>query len=205
MLPGCAVRPRSPHAELILHRQVFDLTQDGAAYNASTGVGAVGVEFAGSAVSSPSSYGSKLNETVYKRVAEALTSSNPHLQYAEGQLRGYYELTLTPTLLTADYYGFPDQGTRNSQVVKMATFNVIAGEVRPFRLAAWHPPHAHAESLAPAAQQRSDAPVWLSRERGRLSPKDNAMCDMGVDLPNSSVRSVPEGLTISLCVLGSQR
>ena len=55
-----------------------------------TGSGAVGVEFAGSAVSSPSSYG-HLNDTTYVKVAAALTGSNPSLQYAEGQLRGYFQ------------------------------------------------------------------------------------------------------------------
>ena len=53
----------------------------------STGAGSVAVEFAGSAVSSPSSYGSRLNATQYKAVASTLVSSNPALQYAEGQVR----------------------------------------------------------------------------------------------------------------------
>jgi alkaline phosphatase D len=34
-----------------------------------------------------------------------LTQPNPSLQFAEGQLRGYVELTVTPKAVTADYYG----------------------------------------------------------------------------------------------------
>ena len=61
----------------------------------STGAGSVAVEFAGSAVSSPSSYGSKLNATQYKAVASALVNSNPALQYAEGQVRDRSNVSLT--------------------------------------------------------------------------------------------------------------
>lgn len=54
-----------------------------------TGKGALGVEFAGSAVSSPSSYGSAKNSSYYVDIANGLTKTNSELKYAEGQLRGY--------------------------------------------------------------------------------------------------------------------
>lgn len=56
-----------------------------------TGEGALGVEFAGSAVSSPSSYGSDKGKgpSYYTAIAKKLTATNSELQYAEGQLRGY--------------------------------------------------------------------------------------------------------------------
>lgn len=105
----------------------FDLTQDDyAGYNSTTGAGAVGVEFAGSAVSSPSSYG-KLSDPLYVAVAANLTKNNPSLQYAEGQLRGYFELHITPQTVRSDYYGFYDQLSRNSNVTKLATFYTDRG------------------------------------------------------------------------------
>ena len=109
---------------------VFDLTQDDyAGYDPATGAGAVGVEFAGSAVSSPSSYG-KLSDSLYKVVAQSLTKANPSLQYAEGQLRGYFEIVVSPKQVQADFLGFYDQQTRNSNVTRMASFAVDVGANR---------------------------------------------------------------------------
>ncbi|KAL7412862.1 PhoD-like phosphatase-domain-containing protein [Mrakia frigida] len=68
---------------------VCELTRDNATdYNPSTGAGSLGVEFAGSAVSSPSSYG---YGSTHKGIAHNLTLASPTLQYAEGQMRGYCE------------------------------------------------------------------------------------------------------------------
>ncbi|KAK4695693.1 alkaline phosphatase D, partial [Phenoliferia sp. Uapishka_3] len=52
-------------------------------------------------------------------VAEKLVAASPVLQYAEGQLRGYVELSITPNNVTADYFGFL---TRNSNVTHMGSF-----------------------------------------------------------------------------------
>lgn len=76
---------------------VSDLRRDNeSAYEPTTGAGGLGVEFAGSAVSSPSSYGYGPTWTTerYNGVAANLTAASPSLQYAEGQLRGYFEVNL---------------------------------------------------------------------------------------------------------------
>lgn len=93
-------------------------------YNPVTGEGALGVEFAGSAVSSPSSYGHGpgFTDQIYVGLATELTANSPSLQFAEGQLRGYIELTITPKDVTADVFGFYDQLTRNTNVTHIASF-----------------------------------------------------------------------------------
>lgn len=57
-----------------------------------------------------------------KAIATNLTLASPSLQYAEGQLRGYFQLTVSPSNVTADYYGFYEQHTRNSNATHMGTF-----------------------------------------------------------------------------------
>ncbi|WVR09810.1 hypothetical protein IAU60_006886 [Kwoniella sp. DSM 27419] len=90
-------------------------------YNPNTGEGAFGVEFAGTAVSSPSSfdYNSTLNgpypEAYYTSLARQLvnTTGNEELQWTEGATRGY-----------SRYYGIDDVRTRNTQEKVLATFVV---------------------------------------------------------------------------------
>ncbi|KAK4055762.1 hypothetical protein OIV83_000309 [Microbotryomycetes sp. JL201] len=106
---------------------VFDLALNGTNYNAQDGSGALGVEFAGSAVSSPSSYGRNLPDATYVGRATNFTTNSPALQFAEGQLRGYFELAVTPQNATAYYYGFYDQNSRNSNVTEVAQFTTVAG------------------------------------------------------------------------------
>jgi phosphodiesterase/alkaline phosphatase D-like protein len=73
-------------------------------YNQTTGVGAVGVEFAGTAVSS-SGYGAGRSIANSSDRSAALVRDNRELQWAEGYYRGYYELYVSPEELTARYYG----------------------------------------------------------------------------------------------------
>lgn len=79
-----------------------------AGYNPRTGEGSIAVEFAGTAVSSPSSYGQTLNASQYKAVSEVYVNdpTNPGLQFAEGQMRGYFRLSMTQSALRADYIGW---------------------------------------------------------------------------------------------------
>lgn len=70
----------------------------------------------------PSIAPADLPDDVYIAIATNLTKNNPSLQYAEGQLRGYFQLTVTPQNVSADYYGFYDQLTRNANVTHMASF-----------------------------------------------------------------------------------
>lgn len=63
----------------------------------------------------------------YRGIAANLTLATPGLQYAEGQLRGYFQLLVTPNNVTADYFGFYDQETRNINATLMASFTTEAG------------------------------------------------------------------------------
>ncbi|KAI5479609.1 hypothetical protein MNV49_003346 [Pseudohyphozyma bogoriensis] len=104
---------------------ISDLKRENQTYDPVTGAGALGVEFAGTAVSSPSSYGHGpgYTEAVYRGIAANLTEASPSLQYAEGQLRGYFELTITPEEVTCDVFGFYEQETRNTNVTHVASFS----------------------------------------------------------------------------------
>jgi alkaline phosphatase D len=73
-------------------------------YDQSTGVGAVGVEFAGTAVSSTGATGTIL-ETRDDAQARIDDEWNTELQWQDGYYRGYYLLTATPDNVTAKFYG----------------------------------------------------------------------------------------------------
>jgi alkaline phosphatase D len=78
----------------------YDLPRDPfAGYDKATGKGSVGVEFAGTSVSSPSNVG----RDGEKQLA-ALRDARPHLHYVDGRYRGYFIVDLTSARLQADYY-----------------------------------------------------------------------------------------------------
>jgi alkaline phosphatase D len=77
---------------------------DTEAYNQTTGVGAIGVEFAGTAVSS-TGYGSGRSIANSSDRSAALVRDNRELQWTEGYYRGYYELHISPAELVARYFG----------------------------------------------------------------------------------------------------
>lgn len=80
----------------------YDLPRDPfAGYDRATGKGSLGVEFAGTSVSSPSSLGSGPDGE--KQLADIL-AARPHLHYADGRYRGYFILDLTRERLQADFY-----------------------------------------------------------------------------------------------------
>jgi alkaline phosphatase D len=80
----------------------YDLPRDPfAGYDRATGKGSLGVEFAGTSVSSPSSLGSGPDGE--KQLAGIL-AARPHLHYADGRYRGYFILDLTRERLQADFY-----------------------------------------------------------------------------------------------------
>jgi len=95
-------------------------------YDQVTGVGAIGVEFAGTAVSS-TGYGSGRSIANSSDRSAALVRDNKELQWTEGYYRGYYELHISPDALTARYYGSPSVATRNPFEVSLANFTVKAG------------------------------------------------------------------------------
>jgi alkaline phosphatase D len=71
-------------------------------YDQVTGEGSIGVEFAGTAVSS--SGGSGPISTNNRRSA-GLVSDNPELQWNELYYRGYYELQISPQAIQTSYFG----------------------------------------------------------------------------------------------------
>ncbi|KAI1107798.1 PhoD-like phosphatase-domain-containing protein [Jackrogersella minutella] len=94
-------------------------------YDAETGDGAIGVEFAGTAVSSTGYNGLIVPA---RASAEKLVTENTELQWQDGYYRGYYLLTVTPDKLEARYYGSPSVASRNSWDLPLANFTVVAGE-----------------------------------------------------------------------------
>ena len=71
-------------------------------YDKATGKGSVGVEFAGTSVSSPSNLGAGPDGP--KQLANIM-AARPHLHYVDGRYRGYFMVDLTRERLQADFYG----------------------------------------------------------------------------------------------------
>lgn len=110
---------------------VSDLTWlDEKSYNAKTGQGAIGVEFAGSAVSSPSPIGANTPLNGANSVSKAIVGVNRQLQWQDFYYRGYFELCITHEQTTARYYGMPTLLTRNPYEISLANFTVKSGANR---------------------------------------------------------------------------
>jgi alkaline phosphatase D len=86
------------HANWVSDLVWFDHTS----YDPSTGAGAVGVEFGGTAVSS-SGYGD--NITQGNEQAQSLVEDNSELQWAEGWFRGYFEMHFGAEEMEAKFFG----------------------------------------------------------------------------------------------------
>jgi alkaline phosphatase D len=81
-----------------LPRRPFD------GYDKAAGKGSLGVEFAGTSISSPSGLDSGTPEG-QKRLAAVRV--RPHLHYVEGRYRGYFTLDLSRDRLQADFFSVP--------------------------------------------------------------------------------------------------
>jgi len=68
-------------------------------YDRASGKGSLGVEFAGTSVTSPSNVG----RDGEKQLA-AIRAARPHLHYVDGRYRGYFIVELTREKLQADFY-----------------------------------------------------------------------------------------------------
>ncbi|KAL2836745.1 PhoD-like phosphatase-domain-containing protein [Aspergillus pseudodeflectus] len=101
---------------------IWEGTKD---YNAQTGAGAVGVEFAGTAVSSGGFSGDSL--AAAEETANTY-SVNPELKWVEGFYRGYFELHLRQDEAEARYFGCPTVATRNSWELPLANWTVKHSE-----------------------------------------------------------------------------
>ncbi|ELU41830.1 tho2 protein [Rhizoctonia solani AG-1 IA] len=102
---------------------------DTTTYNPATGQGAIGVEFAGTAVSSPSPLGAGVSPLVADGVSKQLVASNPDLHWSEGSWRGFFTLSLAPKNLTLCYrfYAMRNLNTTNTEAFVSAEFHVTAG------------------------------------------------------------------------------
>ncbi|THH20670.1 hypothetical protein EW146_g707 [Bondarzewia mesenterica] len=76
----------------------------GTRYDPTTGQGAIGVEFAGTAVTSGSSFGTNIQPAAANAISEVYVAVNEELQWSEGSYRGFFTLTINPSTLTATYY-----------------------------------------------------------------------------------------------------
>lgn len=96
-------------------------------YDSETGAGAIGVEFAGTAVSSPCPYGQNITLKVANNASLWLTQHNEELQYHDTYYRGYYELDISYDEVKAQYFGMPTIVTRNPYEISLANFTVKSG------------------------------------------------------------------------------
>jgi len=99
-------------------------------YDPATGKGAIGVEFAGTAVTSESWFGSNISPAAADAISRNLVSAtaNSDLQWSEGSFRGFFTLTIDPQSMNATYYGMRNINNANLDGFATATFTVIAGE-----------------------------------------------------------------------------
>lgn len=96
-------------------------------YDPKTGDGAIGVEFAGSAVSSPCPYGQNISLNAANSYSTLLVASNRELQWQDVYYRGYFELNVGHDALHASYFGMPTIATRNGYEISLANFTVLSG------------------------------------------------------------------------------
>ncbi|KAF2203455.1 hypothetical protein GQ43DRAFT_479007 [Delitschia confertaspora ATCC 74209] len=108
---------------------VSDLAWLGAKpYDSVTGKGSIGVEFAGTAVTSPCPYGANITLAAANNASQWLTAANEELQWQDLYYRGYFELYISPQQVEAKYFGLPTVVTRNNWEISLANFTVKAGE-----------------------------------------------------------------------------
>ncbi|KAH0580788.1 hypothetical protein H2248_011946 [Termitomyces sp. 'cryptogamus'] len=97
-------------------------------YDEVTGNGAFGVEFGGTAVTSPSSFGTNISPTDADVISRGFVAQNPELQWSEGSFRGFFTLTVDPETLNATFYGMKNITNPNLDHLEIANFIVRAGE-----------------------------------------------------------------------------
>ena len=96
-------------------------------YDPETGKGAIGVEFAGSAVSSP---GRNVNLEEGYKASEEFVKANDQLQWNEFYYRGYMEVRVRPDRVDTEYFGIPDVREHNGLELSLANFTVEHGANR---------------------------------------------------------------------------
>ncbi|KAJ4339925.1 hypothetical protein N0V87_002863 [Didymella glomerata] len=96
-------------------------------YDKSTGEGSIGVEFAGSAVTSPCPYGANISLAAANNYSTWLQNANDELQWQDLYYRGYFELHFTHDKVDANFFGLPTVVSRNGWEIPIANFTVLAG------------------------------------------------------------------------------
>ncbi|ESK93059.1 alkaline phosphatase [Moniliophthora roreri MCA 2997] len=101
---------------------------DSTTYDPITGEGAIGVEFAGTAVTS-SGFGTSLTPEASDALSRILvaTESNLNLQWSEGHFRGFFTLEVKPQTVNATYYAMRNTSNPNLDGFSTANFIVEAG------------------------------------------------------------------------------
>ncbi|KAL9130421.1 MAG: hypothetical protein Q9217_001388 [Psora testacea] len=96
-------------------------------YDPATGSGSIGVEFAGTAVSSPSPAGQNISIKAANNASNILVNVNRELQWSELYYRGYFELQIGHDSVNASYFGMPTVVNRNPNEISLANFTVLSG------------------------------------------------------------------------------
>jgi alkaline phosphatase D len=102
-------------------------------YNSSTGDGSIGVEFAGTAVSSPCPFGQNITLEKANAASLIVQASNPELQWQDLYYRGYFEMVISHEAVHASFFGMPNITTRNGYEISLANFTVLSGENKLMR------------------------------------------------------------------------
>jgi alkaline phosphatase D len=115
-------------------------------YDPATGRDSLGIEFAGTSVTSPSSLGS--GENGEKQLADT-KAARPHLKYVDGRYRGYFIVDVNPERLQADYFAVRtiEERTRDERFV--TAYAAPAREMHLTVQASPSPPRAGAPDPAP--------------------------------------------------------
>jgi alkaline phosphatase D len=96
------------------------------AYDPKTGRGSIGIEFAGTSVTSRSNLGA--GPEGEKQLAD-LRAARPHLHYVDGRYRGYYLVDVTRERLQADFYAVKTIETRTREERFVTGFAAPAGQM----------------------------------------------------------------------------
>jgi len=97
---------------------------DTTTYNSISGNGAIGVEFAGTAVTSSSSFGTGILPAAADVKSQVYVTFNDDLQWSEGSYRGFFTLTVNPEEVNATYYAMTNISSPNLNSFVSAVFNV---------------------------------------------------------------------------------
>ena len=105
----------------------FDLPRrpyDG--YDTTTGRGSLGIEFAGTSVTSLSNLGTGPDG---EQQLASTRAARPHLHYVDGRYRGYYLVDVTRERLQADFYGMSTIEKRSHEERFLKGFAAPAGQM----------------------------------------------------------------------------